>query len=137
MSYEAWGDPDDNPFEAAIEAGWIDPEDTSKAIIDVMNECDRQWNEKGYTDAHDDEVNKGGELVWAAACYAVAGGAPNPASCVIGMNNIPHALWPWALESFNPKDRRTDLVRAAALLVREIERMDRASEKAQQQGEKA
>lgn len=132
MSNEVWGEPNDSPFDAAAEAGWISPEDTSKAIIDVMNECDRQWNEKGYTAAHDDEVNKQGELAWAAACYAVAGGA----ECVIGMNNIPYALWPWAMESFNPKDRRKDLVRAAALLVREIERLDRADKRAQQQGER-
>lgn len=34
-------------------------------------------------------------------------------------------LWPWAREAFKPKDRRRELVVAAALIVAEIERMDR------------
>ncbi len=42
MSYEAWGEPDDCPFEAAAEAGWLNPDDISKAMIDVMNERARQ-----------------------------------------------------------------------------------------------
>jgi len=40
--------------------------------------------------------------------------------------NILGAIWPrdWA---FRPKDRRSNLVRAAALLIAEIERIDRAA----------
>lgn len=33
--------------------------------------------------------------------------------------------WPFPPRSWKPKDRRRDLVRAAALLVAEIERLDR------------
>ncbi len=101
----------------------------SKAALDVTAERRRQIEAEGWEPQHDDIVNKHGELAWAAACYAVAGGAENPAACVIGMKNIPHALWPWALHGFNPKDRRADLVRAAALLIAEIERLDRAEAK--------
>ncbi|MQB09688.1 hypothetical protein DXT96_07445 [Agrobacterium sp. ICMP 6402] len=131
MSYKAWGDGDNDPDwrDDAIEHGWWDPDDISQALKDTWLEIERQQSQEGYTDAHDDEVNKQGELAWAAACYAVAGGAENPASCVIGMRGIPHALWPWTLESFKPKDRRRDLIRAAALLIREIERLDRAEAK--------
>lgn len=127
MSYEAWGEPDDSPYEAAIEAGWWDPDDISQAIKDVWLEIERQQSEKGYTDEHDDTVNVLGELAWAGACYAVAGLEGNPAAAVIAQDDVPHALWPWALESFKPRDRRSDLVRAAALILREIERLDRAS----------
>ena len=36
-------------------------------------------------------------------------------------------LWPWAASWWKPKNRRRDLVRAAALIVAEIERIDRAT----------
>lgn len=102
----------------------------SQAILDVCCERLRQITVKGWTPKHDDEVNKSGELAWAAACFALAGGAVNPAANVISLDGIPHALWPWALESFNPKSRRLDLVRAAALVIAEIERLDRAEGRA-------
>lgn len=38
-------------------------------------------------------------------------------------------LWPWDREWWKPKDRRRNLVRAAALLIAEIERLDRAEDK--------
>jgi hypothetical protein len=34
-------------------------------------------------------------------------------------------LWPWAREAFKPKTRRQELIVGAALIVAEIERMDR------------
>jgi hypothetical protein len=36
-------------------------------------------------------------------------------------------LWPWHDDWWKPKDRRRDLIRAAALIVAEIERLDRAA----------
>jgi hypothetical protein len=43
--------------------------------------------------------------------------------------NVPEA-WPenWSATWWKPKDRRQDLVRAGALVISEIERIDRASE---------
>jgi hypothetical protein len=39
----------------------------------------------------------------------------------------PANIWPWPLLQFRPSDdRRRNLIRAAALLVAEIERLDRA-----------
>lgn len=135
MSYEAWGEPDDSPFDAAAEAGWINPEDTSKAIIDVMNERDRQWNERGFTPELDDGYQDF-ELTKAAVSYA------QRAAMSDGFRKqeeerdlVPHP-WPWSRHSWKPKDRRSDLVRAAALIVAEIERLDRAEKRAQQQGER-
>jgi hypothetical protein len=44
-----------------------------------------------------------------------------------------NSLWPskWAEHWFKPKDPRRDLVRAAALCIAEIERLDRADAKKQ------
>lgn len=122
MSREAWGDEDmgGSAFEAAIDAGWIDPTDQTKALIDVMNERDRQHNEEGWTPEHDDQ-HTDGELAKAAACYAV--GFSTPPSYV-------PAFWPWEADWWKPTDRRRDLVKAAALLLAEIERLDRAATKA-------
>jgi hypothetical protein len=39
----------------------------------------------------------------------------------------PPQQWPWLSKWWKPKDRRRDLVRAAALVIAEIERLDRAS----------
>ena len=76
-------------------------------IAEIAAERRRQI-EDGRDAVHDDELT-GGELASAAAAYAV--------------NNF--ALWPWASEWWKPKDRRRNYVRAAALLIAEIERMDR------------
>jgi hypothetical protein len=40
---------------------------------------------------------------------------------------IYYDAWPWADKDWKPKDRRRDLIRAAALIVAEIERLDRAT----------
>jgi hypothetical protein len=78
------------------------------AIEDVIAERQRQALEKGYTPEHDDG-HKSGELVMAAIAYI----------------DTDEQLWPWGEESFKPRNRRHDLARAAALLIAEIERLDR------------
>ena len=126
MSYEAWGEPEDSPFDAAIEAGWIDPTDLSKATRDVMNERDRQWNEEGWTPEHDDKhVN--GEMARAAAGYAFHAGLSDEWRA----KGLPQG-WPagWAFSWWKPTSRRRDLVKAAALILAEIERLDRADARA-------
>ena len=127
MSYEAWGEPDDSPYEAAIEAGWIDPQDLSKAVIDVMNERDRQRNEEGWTPEHDDQ-HRGGELALAAGSYCESAARPRLLARAPGAAFTVPRLWPrgWSLDWWKPKDPRRDLVRAGALIIAEIERLDRA-----------
>ncbi|WP_336071493.1 hypothetical protein [Nitratireductor rhodophyticola] len=123
MSYEAWGEPDDSPFEAAAEAGWLNPDDISKAMIDVMNERDRQWNDEGFDPDHDN-THTDASLARAGACYALKA-SENPTQYQPpGLISI---LWPnsWSWGWWKPKDRRRDLVRAAALIIAEIERLDR------------
>jgi hypothetical protein len=127
MSYEAWGEPDDSPFDAAIEAGWIDPTDLSKAMRDVMNERHRQWDEEKFDPAHDDaHINF--ELGKAAAAYLGEAIIKDKTRAEHATRGYPPGIWPWSREWWKPKDRRRDLVRAAALAIAEIERLDRAAE---------
>lgn len=91
----------------------------SRAAADVLAERRRQREVEGWTDKHDDEHQTGG-MTFAAAAYAVHAHAGTSMSS---------ALWRWtgwATNWFKPKDTRRDLVRAAALLLAEIERIDRA-----------
>lgn len=83
---------------------------------EIMAERRRQVEVEGWTPEHDDTHGRG-DLADAAACYA-HGELINDAA--------DGALWPWDEAWWKPKDRRYDLIRAAALIVAEIERRDRA-----------
>ena len=88
----------------------------TKAAADVLAERNRQIEAEGWTPEHDDS-HAPGSLADAAACYAGA------------FDNQPlPATWPWEVNWWKPKDRRRNLVRAAALLLAEIERLDRADQ---------
>lgn len=94
----------------------------TQAAADVLAERRRQVEVEGWTPEHDDEHKSGGMAV-AAACYAAWSMPSRPASEAVA------TLWPWtgwAREWFKPKDTRHNLIRAAALLLAEIERLDRA-----------
>lgn len=82
----------------------------SRASQDVLAERYRQVISEGFDGAHDDQ-NTDDELARAAICY-ILGNAGN---------------WPtqWDRKWWKPADRRRNLVKAAALLVAEIERIDR------------
>jgi hypothetical protein len=94
---------------------------SSRAEGDVLRERERQHYKEGFSAAHDD-VHTRGELALAAAAYAV----PENVRQFFEANDID--LWPFHFEWWKPKDRRRDLVRAAALIIAEIERIDRAEE---------
>lgn len=93
-----------------------------KAAADVLAERQRQIMQEGWEPSHDDE-HGGGELALAAASYAHIASVPvesrNPAG-------IP-PMWPWSPEWWKPTTPRRDLVKAAALILAEIERLDRAA----------
>ena len=98
----------------------------SKAIEDVLAERRRQVEAEGWSDKHDD-VHTSGEIAGAAACYAM-----HDLSFTIPNIKLGHTvamlvkdLWPWAQSWWKPTDRRRNLVKAAALLIAEIERLDR------------
>lgn len=143
MSYEAWGEPDDDRMEPAIEAGWLDPDDLGKAMLDVIAERERQETKESWTPEHDDRHDDG-QMARAAAAYILHGhplteyklvaivvpsgarSADEPNYELVGHASVPK-IWPWYGQCWKPKDRRRDLVRAAALIVAEIERLDRAA----------
>ena len=94
---------------------------------DVLAERQRQISEEGWDDIHDD-MNDRGELAQAAACYALSGTPADEAVFIHGRWKDPRGLfWPhsWDKEWWKPTDRRRDLVKAGALILAEIERLDR------------
>lgn len=92
---------------------------------DVKAERQRQIDAEGYVPEHDDEHDKDLALPRAAACYALAGTGGNGPFWITHLQ-VPQQVWPYRWE-WKPKDRRSNLVRAAALLLAEIERVDRAA----------
>ena len=80
---------------------------------DVLSERRRQIEAEGWTPEHDDH-HLPNELSLAAASYVCA-----------DEGDAPPAIWPWDWSWWKPKDRRRNLVKAAALILAEIERMDR------------
>ncbi|HVJ44690.1 MAG TPA: hypothetical protein VM639_24550 [Dongiaceae bacterium] len=100
----------------------------TSAIADVIAERQRQISVEGWTPEHDDE-HAHGEMARAAACYALGYmmEKPRPNNPMERQTFKPSMLWPWGRRWWKPKDRRRDLVRAAALIIAEIERLDRAA----------
>ncbi|EPH1406030.1 hypothetical protein MMK79_004768 [Klebsiella oxytoca] len=89
------------------------------AAADVLAERLRQVATEGWTPAHDDEYEHG-ELADAAGCYALS-------SELFDCAGEPPRPWPWPDEWWKPTNRRRDLVKAGALILAEIERIDRAA----------
>lgn len=96
-------------------------------IAEIAAERRRQIEVEGWTPAHDD-THDNGEMAHAAACYVLgATGASR------GISDLEHGieatisarLWPWSMNWWKPKRTRQNLIRAAALIVAEIERLDR------------
>ncbi|PKR54432.1 hypothetical protein [Thalassospira marina] len=122
--------------DASGEMMWLVPSDSMKiaetalrgtssdagfsAFRDVLAERNRQVSVEGWAPEHDDAHDQG-EIAIAAACYA----APHT-----GDEDTPRASmlrwWPWTSSWWKPSSRRRDLVKAGALILAEIERLDRA-----------
>lgn len=104
-------------LSALKEREWM----VSRAVQDVLTERRRQVDEEGWTPEHDDE-HKNGEMALAAACYARGYSGHH--------GNYPEdsddGLWPWHPSWWKPTNRRRNLVKAAALIIADIEREDRA-----------
>lgn len=94
-------------------------------IDEIAAERRRQMEVEGWSAEHDDE-HKRGEMARAAACYAYANGFPDYGRSAYSANPPP-MIWPWDKKWWKPKTPRRDLIRAAALIVAEIERLDRVS----------
>lgn len=99
-------------------------ETMSRAIDDVTAERQRQITTEGWTPEHDDE-HAHGEMAKASACYAYCSTETDQERKWRSDAGRVPLMWPWDNAWWKPKDRRRDLVRAAALLIAEIERLDR------------
>jgi hypothetical protein len=102
----------------------------TNAARDVLAERARQISVEGWTPQHDDQ-HAGGSMAFAAAAYAVHANAGQ---------RVSSPLWNWtgwSRDWWKPKDARSDLIRAAALLLAEIERLDRASHPSRLSAEQA
>ena len=97
-------------------------------LDEIAAERQRQLTLEGWTAEHDDGHDKG-ELAKAAACFAVDEHlfrAEERPSTSYAPSTAYVPLWPWDDAWWKPRDRRRNLVLAAALIVAEIERLDRA-----------
>ena len=113
----------------------------TKALEDVIAERERQKAVEGWTPEHDDG-HTSFEMARAAAFYALHTAAEAlPEPCVeapsgrYGLFLTADMAGPpqWNFGTWRkPKDARRNLVRAAALLLAEIERLDRAKAEAQE-----
>lgn len=92
----------------------------SQAALDVLAERERQKSVEGWTPEHDDS-HRHGDMSTAAACYAMMGRYHYPAA------GHPPPQWPWDAEWWKPTTYRRNLVKAGALIIAEIERLDRAA----------
>ena len=123
-------------YEAADEARQAD---LSTAARDVLAERARQISVEGWTHDHDD-IHAAGQMALAAGCYAMFASASDrqraTADLPGGLATLGKTLtgwsawlqiWPWDRSWWKPTNRRRDLVKAGALILAEIERLDRAA----------
>ncbi|WP_208689143.1 hypothetical protein [Pseudomonas aeruginosa] len=86
-----------------------------QAWLDVQAERRRQVEAEGWTPEHDD-LYCAAELPRAAAAYILS-----------GANDEAPAIWPFLAKWWKPRDARANYMRAGALILAEIERLDRAA----------
>ncbi|MFY0584488.1 hypothetical protein ACOMWV_00520 [Burkholderia pseudomallei] len=89
------------------------------AARDMLAERRRQVEAEGWTPEHDDQYQHGA-IALAAACYAANAGG------VAWADPLP-SFWPWMHNWWKPTTPRRDLVKAGALILAELERLDRAA----------
>lgn len=93
-----------------------------QAWLDVQAERRRQITAEGWTPDHDD-LYCAAELPRAAAAYILS-----------GANDEAPAIWPFSAKWWKPRDARANYMRAGALILAEIERLDRAAERGKEVG---
>lgn len=136
----AWG------FRELVEAGILaylsavavaQMDALTQAARDVLAERQRQVSVEGWTLEHDDEHSEG-QIAGAAGCYARH---VNARAWVFGVPGIDDyasqsapPAWPWDEIWWKPSTPRRDLVKAGALILAELERMDRAAVRSEANG---
>lgn len=115
-----WGEDDCPTYEDVASAlrrllAAAPGKEVPQAWIDVQAERRRQVEAEGWTPEHDD-LYCAAELPRAAAAYILN-----------GANDEAPAIWPFSAKWWKPRDARSNYVRASALILAEIERLDRAA----------
>ncbi|MEE1922877.1 hypothetical protein V0R50_21055 [Pseudomonas sp. 148P] len=98
----------------------------SIAVRDLLAERRRQVREEGYTPGKDDQYTYG-ELAQAASTYAFWADprGARPDDHIDYLNSGQQGLWPWAKECWKPTNQRLMLIKAGALILAELDRLDR------------
>lgn len=96
----------------------------TRAGMDVLGERARQRRMEGYDDAHDD-AHDDFDLTSAAIAYLM--NARLRGTTGHSYADAPPHDWPWSARDWKPKGVRQELVVAAALIIAEIEKIDRSS----------
>ena len=90
------------------------------ALYEIAEERRRQVKSEGFDASHDDKwIN--GEMADAAASYAMSATRPGTRT----NHWFPADLWPWDRSWWKPATKRIDLIKAGALILAELERLDR------------
>lgn len=100
----------------------------TQAARDVLAERRRQVEQEGWTPKHDDKYSNC-ELARAAATYALC-------SHIEQLKLCGEQVWPWHPDWWKRTTYRRDLIKAGALILAEIERIDRAAMAAAPSSEK-
>lgn len=101
----------------------------TQASADVLEERRRQIEQEGWTPNRDDRyVDR--ELALAAASYTL-----EKPEWDQEVRDMPGPYWPWPNEWWKPTTPRRNLVKAGALIIAEIERLDRIAAITKQGGE--
>lgn len=91
-------------------------------ITEIAIERKRQTDAEGFDQSHDDDHGDG-QLCLAAMAYC-----QSASTCLADTSPLkarPPSYWPWDKIWWKPRSARRDLIRAAALIVAEIDRIDR------------
>lgn len=99
----------------------------TNVLTEVKAERLRQINEEGWSPDYDDQQSNG-QISAAAGCYALEDSSADIDS-KFPRRELPDGVpkaWPWLSNWWKPTTRRRNLIKAAALIVAEIERLDRA-----------
>jgi len=93
-----------------------------KIAAELATERLRQIRDEGWSADHDDEHGRG-VLPKAAMSYCQSASVGLIDTSILA--GKPPTYWPWDAKWWKPKTARRDLVRAGALIIAEIERLDR------------